>query len=185
MDHSRRGAPVTLTLDGIANDGEAGEGDDDVHLGGDGDDTFVADWRDDSDVFDGGAGTADVVTYAVRADPVIADLDGVADDGAAGERDNVRSNIERLIGGASADRLTGNGAVNVLRGGGGGDVLTGSSANDRLYGDAGDDWLVGGLGADWLNGGVDFDDCTGDALDTRQLCEVATIPPPPGEGYEP
>jgi Ca2+-binding RTX toxin-like protein len=85
------------------------------------------------------------VTYARRVAAVAADPDGVAgDDGEAGERDTINTDVENLLGGAGADTLTGNGAANLLRGGPGGDRLSGRAGTDRLDGEAGYDRLDGG-----------------------------------------
>jgi serralysin len=79
---------------------------------------------------------------------------------------DIRSLIERAIGGKGNDRLTGNGVDNRLSGGAGSDVLSGvsgddqligSSGNDRLSGGADEDWLYGGQGADSLSGGSGAD----------------------------
>jgi hypothetical protein len=68
---------------------------------------------------------------------VIASLDRAADDGDAGEGDNIDpdGDVENVIGGAGDDTLTGDAAAN------------------RLVGGLGDDELDGGLGADHLAGG--------------------------------
>jgi hypothetical protein len=51
------------------------------------------------DVLEGGAGL-DEVTYWRRRLPIRADFDGVADDGARGERDRIASDVEWVTGGA-------------------------------------------------------------------------------------
>ena len=63
------------------------------------------------------------------------------DDGAAGELDNVRADVEDVSAGAGDDEVIGNGADNALDGGAG---------NDRLDGGGGVDSFVGGAGADAL-----------------------------------
>jgi Ca2+-binding RTX toxin-like protein len=206
-DYSARAAGVTVTLDGLANDGEPGEGDnaktsvedivggsggdtlnggpgpntlwglggadvinglgaDDTLVGGaaadvlngnDGHDTFRAEATPDGgDVFQGGAGT-DHLDYSLRTTPVTVDLDGNADDGAAAESDNARTDIEDLTGGSAFDVLAGSAASNTLDGGAGPDDLDGLGENDRLRGQAGDDDLDGGAGNDFLQGGDDDD----------------------------
>jgi Ca2+-binding RTX toxin-like protein len=80
-----------------------------------------------ADVLVGGSGR-DVVGYAFRTRPVSADLDGLADDGEAGEGDRVARDVEDLWGGSANDRLTGDDRGNLLVGGLGADVLrTGAS----------------------------------------------------------
>lgn len=153
-DYSSRSAPVSLTLDGQANDGEAGEHDSiasDVEdlIGGDGDDTLAGDGGDN--VFDGGPG-ADVMTggggfdavdYFYRDAPVRADLDGQAgDDGETGEGDTIGADVEGIFGGAGADTLTGN----ALDG-----FLAGEEGNDALRDPGGEDLLDGGDGNDAID----------------------------------
>lgn len=110
-----------------------------VLMGGEGNDTF--DPGTGTDVMIGGPGGADTASYASRdaSAPVIVDIDGVADDGnvddedAGGLRDNVGTDIERLVGGAGADDLTGSSAANRLTGGPGQDTLTGLQGNDEIF----------------------------------------------------
>ncbi len=62
-------------------------------------------------------------------------LDDVANNGASGETDNVRGDVETVEGGTGDDRLVG------------------SAGDNNLYGGAGNDFVDGGLGADRLDGG--------------------------------
>jgi Ca2+-binding RTX toxin-like protein len=236
-----RFAPVTVTLDGIANDGEAGENDnirldvEDViggaradtltgsatanHLyglegadvlnglagddtltgglgadtanGGDGQDTFdqAGPGGDGGDLFNGGAGSADRVSYARRHVAVHVDLDGTADDGYGAEGDNLQSDVEQVIGGSADDTLTGSAGANLLLGGSGNDTLSGLAGPDTLSGDAGDDSLLGGtgddtltgvdgvLGNDELDGQADGDACSLDHFDAWANCEALAILP--------
>jgi Ca2+-binding RTX toxin-like protein len=122
-----------------------------------------------ADVFTGGTGI-DAVSYRARTTPVIADIDGVADDGAAGERDNIRTDIENLYGGTANDVLTGSAASNRLFGAEGNDTLNGlgglldvlepGAGNDTLNGNGGDDiasYGPGGDGSDRFSGGTGRD----------------------------
>jgi Ca2+-binding RTX toxin-like protein len=117
----------------------------DALSGGGGSDTFVDGGAAAMDVFTGGSGT-DRVSYDGRSAPVAASNDNVADDGAAGEGDNVRSDVEQLQGGDRADVLTGNSSANRLLGGHGDDTLNGGSGDDQLDGGPGADVLQGGAG---------------------------------------
>ena len=83
--------------------------------------------------------------------------DGSVDDGPAGARDNVRTDVENVRGGAAADTITGSGLANTLEGLGGTDSLTGAQGNDVLRGGDGDDTLRGSTDADQLLGGPDTD----------------------------
>ncbi|MCZ4611429.1 calcium-binding protein [Streptomyces sp. Lzd4kr] len=86
---------------------------------------------DGSDTLFGGSGN-DTVSYGYRTDGVSVDPDNVADDGRAGENDNVRSDVENITGGAGNDSLSGrSGVSNRLVGGGGADDLDGFDG-DRL-----------------------------------------------------
>jgi Ca2+-binding RTX toxin-like protein len=106
--------------------------------GGDGSD--VLEGGDGGDVLDGGAGR-DTVDYSDRVRSVFVTLDGDANDGEAGEGDNVIS-VERVLGGAGDD---------VLVGGPGDDVLDGGPGEDSLAGLDGTDEFAGGPGADGMN----------------------------------
>jgi Ca2+-binding RTX toxin-like protein len=173
VTYATRVAPVTVALDGLGGDGEAGEDDtiradveavtggaaDDLLVGGPAVDTLsggqgadvlrgeagadVLNGDDGDDVLEGGsagdtfAGGAGVDTadYAARTVALTIDLDGAADDGETVENDNVRPDMERVLGGAGDDTLTGNNAVNVLSGGAGNDLLDpGRGAGDQLIG---------------------------------------------------
>ena len=163
-----------------------GEAGDDRLSGGSGVDTL--DGGSGSDVFDGGPGgdtftggsEPDYVTYSTRITPVLADSDGVADDGTSGENDNVGADVETLIGGLAADTLTGNALDNGLDGGPGADRLNGGPGNDYLLywtrnaavtvtfdgianeGEAGENDIVG-ADVESAIGGDGADSLTGDA----------------------
>ncbi|MFL5909667.1 MAG: lytic murein transglycosylase [Gaiellaceae bacterium] len=186
VDYSARTAPVTATLDDRAGDGEQGEGDNlhsdlegieggsgpDFLGGGPGADTLDGNGGDDTlqgglgaDTMSGGSGQ-DTVDYSDHPNGVTVDDDGVADDGSAGEGDNVGTDVDNIVGGPGNDRLTGSGWFNTISGGGGDDVLSGGTGNDTLLGgpggdtlngDSGDDVLDGGAGADRLGGGSGSD----------------------------
>jgi Ca2+-binding RTX toxin-like protein len=165
-DYSDRSAPLRITLDGIANDGETNERENvpanvEGVLGGSGPDTitggaggnFIDGGRgndllrgedgDDTimpglgrDTMFGGDGE-DIADYSDRTRSVRADIDGVADDGEEGEGDNVRSDFEGLIGGAGNDTLTGT------------DPVIDPDTNLPV---GGDNYLEGGDGHDIING---------------------------------
>ena len=167
VSYADRTAPVNVSLDGVANDGDPTIEADNVLnteniVGGGGDDTLTGNAAgnimrglggDDTiaagagrDVIDGGGGT-DTATYADHLTAVTVSLDGLANDGSTGELDNV-INTENLIGGIGNDSLTGNAAANFIRGLGGNDQLRGLAGNDLLIGDAGTDLADGGAGGD-------------------------------------
>jgi Ca2+-binding RTX toxin-like protein len=115
-------------------------------LDGSADDDFL-DGGDGADVFNGGSGV-DTASYANRSAGVVVSIGDTNQDGEVGEGDDVRTGIERVVGGAGPDRLTGDFANNSLVGGGSNDVLTGAQGNDFLEGDAGTDVYSGGAGID-------------------------------------
>ena len=90
-------------------------------------------------------------------------LDGQPDDGEAGERDNVGSDVEAVWGSRGPDTLTGDDAPNSLFGGPGADTLQGAGGDDTLDGGPGNDAVDGGAGQDRLSGGEDDDTITGGA----------------------
>jgi Ca2+-binding RTX toxin-like protein len=90
-----------------------------------------------ADRYTGGPGE-DLVSYANRDLPVsITPLDGVANDGSAGEGDRVDADFERYWGGTR------------------GDVLNAPPGGATILGDLGPDRLLGGPGPDRLSGGID------------------------------
>ena len=163
-----------------------GNGGNDLEIAGAGNDTFhegaAANGADD---MDGGTG-GDTCDYAARSNALSVSLDGVDNDGEAGEGDNCGGvelgdlpyeacvdragggcggwpvdegnpqsgqNVENINGGSGADQLVGSNAGNVINGNEGNDALTGGGSTDTLNGGGGDDWLSGGAGNDALNGG--------------------------------
>lgn len=109
----------------------------------------VLDGQEDDDLLDGGAGAdkliggagTDEATYATRVQAVRVSLDNRANDGARGERDDVRSTIENVTGGKGNDRFSGfRSVVNRFAGGRGDDrfrVLDDDSAIDQVQCGAG------------------------------------------------
>ena len=77
----------------------------------------------------------------------------MANDGAPGELDNIKVDVENVTGGAGNDVLLGGAPANVLIGGLGEDSLDGEAANDVLDGGVGADELTGGAGTDTVTYG--------------------------------
>ncbi|HYO11433.1 MAG TPA: hypothetical protein VER17_20885 [Tepidisphaeraceae bacterium] len=153
-------------------DGGAGN---DLLDGGYGADDLRGGSKPKAEPFDG---DVDTVTYAARAGNLSVRLDGNFNDGeifAQGgalrlEEDNVRDDVEGVVGGRGNDRMFGNDNPNSFRGGGGADSLYGQGGGDWLLGDGreqnqpspdtspdGRDWLYGGDGRDFLHGAGDRD----------------------------
>lgn len=127
----------------------------DIGTGGAGNDEFHAEQnangQDGRDDFYGGTGQ-DSVRYIGRSVGVTVSLDGVANDGQAGEQDNVRGSTENVQGTSAGDQILGNDLDNVFIGSSGDDDLRGGAGDDDLYGLAGDDLLIGNAGRDHLSG---------------------------------
>jgi hypothetical protein len=147
---------------GIGSDELEGWDGDDLLDGGPGDDylegiAYVEEgMTHGTDTYVGGGGY-DTVTYEGRTEDLSLSPDGVADDGAAGERDNIGTDVMGVGGGHGADTMTGNERRNVFAGGEGDDVLAGGGGDDHLVGASGADRLTGAEGQDLL-GGEDGDD---------------------------
>jgi Ca2+-binding RTX toxin-like protein len=134
----------------------------DTYLGGPGNDSFVNGAPDGyPDAFAGGDGR-DSVSYFGSADVRIT-ADGVADDGTAGEGDNVGTDVEDLFGGDGDDVIVGTDAANTLVGGAGNDFIEGRGGDDNLAGGDGDDTMRGGAGADAVSGDAGDDALYGEA----------------------
>jgi Ca2+-binding RTX toxin-like protein len=178
VSYSNRGAGVSVRLDNLANDGQAGEQDNvlndnenivgsnsgDVLFGsaannsisGLGGNDLIASFGGNdfvdggfgADNMFGGTGASDTVSYAGRAAAVAIRLDNVANDGQAGEGDNAHSDFENAIGGSGNDLIIGSAANNVLRGQNGLDTILGLGGNDFIDGGFQRDNMFGGTGVD-------------------------------------
>ncbi len=134
-----------------------GRGNDTID-GGAGDDTAASfSSADGADLYRGGAGT-DQMSYEFVLGAVTVTLDGTADDGRAGEGDNVATDVEDVIGSRFGDTLIGSAAANVLDGLDGNDTINGAGGADGVVGGRGDDTLQGGPGVDSIlaGGGADL-----------------------------
>jgi Ca2+-binding RTX toxin-like protein len=125
--------------------------------GGPGNDTFVA--GPTSETFIGGAGT-DRLRYDDAGwtfSGVTVSADGIADDGhdPGGAPDDVRGDVEQIIGTSGADTITGASIPGCrIAGAGDSDTLTAGSAGCILEGGDGADTLVGGAGPDVMRPGA-------------------------------
>ncbi|MBI5107083.1 MAG: hypothetical protein HZB46_19250, partial [Solirubrobacterales bacterium] len=140
------GTPVTLSLNGVADDGDprgTGEKDDlgnDVEqlIGTPGADAITG--NAGGQTIDGGLGTdtlaalggADTLSFASRGTAVTADLTALT----TSDGDTIAS-FEHLRGGGAGDTLTGDGGANTIEGGAGDDVLDGRGGVDELQGQEG------------------------------------------------
>ena len=137
-----------------------GDGDDSFYggvgsdqiFGGAGNDNLLAPGRlVGADLLDGGPGTDSARAHA-EGEPLSISLDGVANDGIAGQGANLVA-VENAAGGDAADTITGSAGPDRLDGGEGADVIDGMGGADGIYGGAEKDSLSGGAGRDFLDGG--------------------------------
>jgi Ca2+-binding RTX toxin-like protein len=164
----------TATIAGGPGDDQlSGGGGDDVLHGGAGDDRLNGGNGDDS--LDGGPGAdrleggngSNTADYSGRSAGVTVTVDGVANDGEQGERDDVAGDVSNVLGGSGDDTVSG---VASVHGGPGSDRL---SDGTYLFGDDGNDTLValanwrsyleGGAGDDTLRGQAGADELSGDS----------------------
>jgi Ca2+-binding RTX toxin-like protein len=209
-DYTQATAGVQATLDGVANDGVAGEGDDvqatiEVIEGGPFGDRLVGDESNErlignggDDTIDGGLGAdeifggsgSDTVDYSRRTLGVSVDPEGATipppDDGGPNEHDAVSADIERVLGGTGDDTLIGGPGPQSLFGGNGADLLIGGPDPDLLVGDDGDDTLASADDVEDVDRcGAGTDSAAADTLDTVDAdCENVTraAAAPPGSG---
>jgi Ca2+-binding RTX toxin-like protein len=176
------GIAGTIAVGAVLQPAEPGN---DVVVGGPGDDALDpgSGGDADDDILVGGDGR-DTVSYNQRTAPVATLKDGVANDGQAGEHDEIESDVEQLEGGSADDRMGGGPFDDVIDGGpgndlvmgfeghdvlnggaadGGSDTVDGGDGPDEIVGDGGNDRLSGGGGDDDLRGGPSQDVLDGDA----------------------
>jgi hypothetical protein len=175
-----RTAPVTATIDGLADSGDASDGpagardtighDVEILWGGHGDDHLTGDegpnalyGGDGADVL-AGRGGGDAADYSDRSAPVTAALNGQptsgnAADGPAGARDTLQTDVEAIFGGDGDDDLTGSPSANLLDGAGGNDHI---NSRDTV--------------ADLDTCGEGVDTALVDALDETEACDNVFLP---------
>jgi Ca2+-binding RTX toxin-like protein len=154
--------PDVICANGGADTVSGGDGDD-VIIGGTGDDSldggagsdvFLSDRvADGADTITGGTAT-DVLSYAERTGGVSVASDVVANDGEASEHDDVRADVETIVGGAGNDHLVGSALNNTLVGGFGDDALDGGPGDDTFLSNAdpdGADVFTGATGRDHVS----------------------------------
>jgi hypothetical protein len=140
-----------------------------------------------ADRFSGGDGY-DMLWYEGRTQRLRLTADGVPDDGAPGEGDEIDPDVEHLRAGSNDDYIRvsdrrggsaeGEGGNDTIFAGAipwGGDGLQGGAGDDRLIGAAGRDSLGGGEGDDTIYGGprVDYIDA-GDGADVIDARDGST-----------
>jgi Ca2+-binding RTX toxin-like protein len=139
---------LTVSLDGVPNDGYSGEGDNiqgDVEnlVGGPAADMLTG--SDAANTIDGGGGN-DTLT-ALGGDDTLIGGDDAGND--------------NLDAGSGNDSLSGGPAEDTLNAGDGDDTVDGNGGNDRETGGSGVDTMAGGAGNDDMDGGPGADDMRG------------------------
>ena len=136
-----------------------------------------------------GEGGSDTASYEERGGGITVTLDGLANDGAAGENDDIGADVENAHGGGGPDSLTGNDGPNILSGANGADSLAGAGGIDTFQGGFGDDFVNA------LDGNPEPVDCGGGAADSVEAdagdqltgCEINAIARPlidaDGDGF--
>jgi Ca2+-binding RTX toxin-like protein len=143
-----------------------------VLRGGPGNDRLIGNTESDvlipgtgADVVTGGDGD-DGVSYGDRTGNVSVSFDGVANDGEAGEGDNVGTDVEEVGTGSGNDIVTGSASANSIYthdgndrvyAGGGRDLVVGGTGNDTIYGGDGNDDIYDGPGDDFVAAGAGDD----------------------------
>jgi Ca2+-binding RTX toxin-like protein len=165
------------TLDGSAagpvgfdgGDTVTGDAGNDAIEGGDGNDTMAG--GPGRDTISGELGQ-DEVEYASAGSNVVVTLNGRADDGERGERDNVLTDVENVSGGGVQDTFTGSRDANTLDGGTGEDYVDGRRGQDELLGGAAVDVVRARDGRrDVIDCGQSTDFAIVDRVDRVRRCE--------------
>jgi Ca2+-binding RTX toxin-like protein len=169
-------------LDGGADDdllfGDAGT---DALSGGDGDDTLSG--QGGADSLTGGAGFDTTFYASLTAEAISVTLDGLANDGVAGEGDNVNPDVEDVdadtsdaMGTPGVVTLLGSSAANSLRVTAGTSTIDGSTGNDVLTGGPNADTILARDGfADRVQCGAGADTALVDTLDVTSACENVQV----------
>jgi hypothetical protein len=159
---------------------DGGAGDDDIRVTGG---IFTLLGGAGADRLDATGAMSASVDYGDHVAGVTVRLNGLADDGAAGEGDNVLGPVTGIGGGSGNDRLEAGPAGSSLAGAAGDDVLVGSPERDHLTGGDGDDQLFAGEGSDSLVGDAGADTLSGgDGLDEVSYYAIGPLRLSIGDG---
>ncbi|HET8537003.1 MAG TPA: Ig-like domain-containing protein [Solirubrobacteraceae bacterium] len=173
---------------GPGDDITSGGAGDDFASGGPGTDQVNGDAGDDSlqggpgadngDVISGGTGIDNVIYFHNSPDdttPVTLTLDDQANDGLAGENDNIKSDVEDVYADVNnPTTITGTAAVNSVSGSNGNDTIDAGDNNDIINANAGDDTINANDGwADRVSCGAGNDTANVDEFDiVSESCET-------------
>jgi hypothetical protein len=166
---------------------ELGDGDDEIVVAGP---PALLTGGAGADRIDASLAPGSTVSYLGHTNGVTVRLNGLADDGAVGEGDNVFGAIASILGGSGDDVLEAGANRTTLAGERGDDTLLGGPENDfmvagtgddELIAGDGDDQLIGGEGADVLGGGPGRDEVS--YISARDPLRL-TIGDGPGDGAD-
>jgi Ca2+-binding RTX toxin-like protein len=172
------GGPGNDAMRGADAGGVGGDGEDKIR-GDEGKDALSGEGGDDklaggagADSLAGGPGEDDA-DYTGATAALKVTLDGRANDGARGEGDNVRTDVENVAGGDAGVTITGAAGANRLTGGAGEDYADGASGPDSLTGGRNHDFLRARDGApDAVDCGPNVDFAIADRADrVSSSCE--------------
>ncbi|MFO0587973.1 MAG: calcium-binding protein [Polyangiaceae bacterium] len=149
------GGDAADTIDGYPN-ATCPAGGGDVLNGNAGADIFkMDDFPNCGAILNGGDGS-DTADFSLRTADLTITIDATANDGdatgnsGAGEKANVKGDVEVVLGGDGDDAITGSANADELHGGNGNDELNGGAGDDTLYGGPDNDELNGGAGNDTI-----------------------------------
>ncbi|MBK8294540.1 MAG: hypothetical protein IPK93_07105 [Solirubrobacterales bacterium] len=137
-----------------------GDGDDDIDGGNGNDAVEEGSQANGADLLVAGPGQ-DQLQYGAREAPVLLSENGLADDGAAGEGDNLGGDFEFLTTGDGDDTISGSPRGASYNSGDGNDAVSAGGGNDVVYGGYGNDVIAGEAGSDSLEGGPGDDSVSG------------------------
>jgi hypothetical protein len=161
---------------------EGGPGDDDIVVAGP---PSQLSGGPGADLLDARLAPGSAISYRDHTAGVTVRLNGLADDGSAGEGDNVLGSLGSIQGGSGNDTLESGADSASLAGGAGNDTLVGSPEGESLLGQDGDDdisagggndSLAGGAGADRLSGGPGHDEASYAGAVTRLRLSIGDGP---------
>src|SRR4051812_10749916 len=128
--------------------------------GGAGNDALLDPVRSPGTAFNGAVGT-DRTDYSGRTEALSISVNGSADDGAAGEADNIAA--EDIVGGSGEDTISGSTGANAISGADGNDFVTAAAGADVVDSGTGNDTPAGGTESDTIRGGDGADQLIGGA----------------------
>jgi hypothetical protein len=143
-----------VSVQGLAGPVDGGPGDDDIVVAGP---PRLLTGGAGADRLDSRLAPGSGISYAGHTEGVTVSVNGIADDGAPGEGDNVLGAIGAIQGGSGDDVLDAGATVRSITGEGGDDTLVGGPQTDYLLGGDGDDTIAAGEGDDRIAGGAGAD----------------------------